>query len=143
MLRQNEIKRNELIEKIGKEADYEQLETMVRLVNSWNGCLEDLDVWENDEEFFECVFSTRDDLVRAIAYGDYRYMDQYVRLNAYGNVESLDGYERASELERNKEEIIDEWLELYEKEPKQFEDQELDNLIEIVDEVIDEIDNEL
>lgn len=88
------------------------IKEIVTECNCYDGSLEDFYYYDNDEEFFE-LFKDRDDLVRAISYGDYNYMDDYVRLNAYGNAESCDEYELEAELVENVEEIVDTFLELY------------------------------
>ena len=49
--------------------------------------------YDNDEYFFNDMFSSPMEAVRAVYYGDYRYTDEYVRFNGYGNLESCDGYD--------------------------------------------------
>ena len=80
---------------------------IVSELNSWNGCLDHLEAYENDEYFFDTFFDGRPaEAVRASFYGDYRYMDEYVRFNGYGNLESLSGYDVEQELKDNIEEIV-------------------------------------
>ena len=70
--------------------DLDTLKDVVRELNSWNGCLDYLEVYENDEEFFDMFFEGRSaEVARAIYYGDYNYNDEYVKFNAYENLESL------------------------------------------------------
>ena len=77
-------------------------------LNCWNGSLEDLEVWENDEEFFNTFFYNNPaEVARAISFGDYNYNDCYVRFNGYGNLETLSRYEYDDELKDRVEEIID------------------------------------
>ena len=89
----------------------EDLKEMVQEVNCWNGQLEDYYYYENDEYFFKEFFQDRvDEAVRATYYGEYNYMDDYVRFNAYGNLDSCNEYEYEKELEDNKEEIIEAYI---------------------------------
>lgn len=89
----------------------EDLKEMVQEVNCWNGQLEDYYYYENDEYFFKEFFQDRvDEAVRETYYGEYNYMDDYVRFNAYGNLDSCNEYEYEKELEDNKEEIIEAYI---------------------------------
>ena len=65
------------------------------LLDLWNEyCFEEnMDgcIYYNDEYFFEEYFSNNPtEAVRAVCYGDYRYMDTFVVFNGYGNLESFD-----------------------------------------------------
>ena len=52
-------------------------------LNSWDGSLEDLQVWENDEEFFNTFFyNNPSEVARAISFGDYNYYDDRYEGNA-------------------------------------------------------------
>jgi|GEM_PF-605812 len=51
-------------------------------------CMDDY-IYDNDEDFFEEYFSTKDEAVRAVMYGDYNYSDDHVQFNGYGNLESF------------------------------------------------------
>ena len=100
------------MERLKEELTLEELKEMARDVISWNGSLDWLDYYENDEYFFEMMFGTKvDDAVRAVCYGDYNYMDDYVRFDGYGNLQSCSQYEYEQEIEDNAEEIIDAYLE--------------------------------
>lgn len=63
----------------------------------WNEyCFENdtgADIYENDGYFLNEYFQSPDDTVRAVCYGDYRYMDDYVVFNGYANLESFSGYD--------------------------------------------------
>lgn len=114
-----------------KEFLLENIETtngIVQELNSWNGCLDHLQVFENDEEFFE-MFFTEDKmaLVRAISFGEYNYNDEYVRFNGYGNLETLNEYQLEEELKESIEEIIDN---LIENQHELSLDSEVEELIE-------------
>ena len=92
----------------------EYLMTIVQELNNWNSSLDNLRVYENDEEFFEMFFQGNPmEVARAIYYGYYKYMDKYVRFNAYRNLESLDNFEYEGELKDNIEEILDDLMENY------------------------------
>ena len=68
-----------ILEKLKDNLSYEELKDMVYEVNCWNGYLDDLYYYENDEYFFEMMFENKvDEAVRAVCYGDYNYMDEYV-----------------------------------------------------------------
>jgi hypothetical protein len=86
----------------------DELRQIVGDLNSWNGCLESLDVMDNDGEFFNIYFDGKPmEAVRAAVYGDYHYTDDYVRFDGYGNLESLSEYDLESEMKDNIDEIID------------------------------------
>ena len=67
------------------------------LLDLWNEyCNEenmDSYIYYNDEYFFEEIFANNvTEAVRAVCYGDYRYMDAYVVFNGYGNLESFNSW---------------------------------------------------
>lgn len=101
-----EVKINEVKEYLLDNMD--ELRQIVSELNGWNGCLEHLEAYENDEEFFDTFFEGRPmEAVRASQYGDYSYNDDYVRFNGYGNLESFDDYEYEQELKDSIDDIID------------------------------------
>ena len=51
------------------------------------------EIFENDEDFFDLYFSKTMDAVRAIAYGEYDYTDDYIKFNGYGNLETTNNPE--------------------------------------------------
>lgn len=89
------------------EVTVDELKELVDACNSWNGSLDHLRVYDNDEDFFSMYSDNVMEVVRAISYGNYNYNDDYVRLNGYGNLESIDSYDYDKLLEESKEEIID------------------------------------
>lgn len=109
------------------------LKDVVMELNSWNSCLDWLDYYENSEEFFENFFTSKDEVARAICYGDYNYTDEYVHFNAYGNLDSCNVWEYEDELKNYIDEIIDNLTE--EKDNITIYDDELKKLL-------DEDDNE-
>lgn len=94
----------------------DELKDVVREINAWNGSLEYLEIFENDQEFFDTFFHDNPmEAVRAASYGDYNFMDQYVRFNGYGNLESLNEEDYEEELKLHIDEIIDELERNYEQ----------------------------
>lgn len=100
-----------LIEKLQENVDV--IGEMVSDVNSYNGNLEEFYWCYNDEYFYETYFSSKEEVARAVYYGDYNFCDDYVKFNAYGNLETCTDYDRSYELRDNVEEIFDEWYDLY------------------------------
>lgn len=110
------MNKEELLDNI-KQAfiENEDLRSIVMDINSYDGYFDDMQWWDNDEEFFETFYG--DDImgaVRAVCYGEYNYTDEYVKINAYGNLETtnyiqdeLEGY-----VDDIVEHIIDNWSEL-------------------------------
>lgn len=112
-----EIEQENLLEKV-REDLREQLEnlsltdkiSLVNEINKYDGTLDYLVAYENDEEFFQTFFSHNVmEVVRAVYYGDYRYTDDYVRFNVNGNLESFSSYEFESDFYDEIDVIID-WI---------------------------------
>ena len=88
--------------------DMGTLRDVVRELDGWNGCLDYLNVYNNDEEFFDIFFANNPaEVARAIYYGDFNYNDEYIKFNAYGNLETLSEYDYEELLKENVEEVID------------------------------------
>ena len=124
------MKREELLNEIKGLLlnDLNTLESVVSELNSWNGCLNYLEVYNNDEEFFDMFFEGRPaEVARAIYYGDYNYNDDYVKFNAYENLESLSEYDYEELLEENIEEITENLIEY--SEYISIDSEELENLL--------------
>ena len=108
--------------------DLSTLEEVVRELNGWNACLDYLDVYENDEEFFNMFFEGKPaELARAIYYGDFNYNDEYIKFNAYGNLKTLSEYDYEEMLEENIEEITENLIEYAEY--ISINNEELDDLL--------------
>lgn len=117
-----------LIVKNPSDLDASQLRDMVVYVNSYDGSLENLEYYENDDDFFNTYFSNNViEAVRAVSFGDYNYSDDYVRIDAYGNLESASKYEYYSELENYADEIAERYLDL-------VESGDIDDVVEVIDE---------
>ena len=116
----------------------ETLLDVVSELNSWNGCLDYLDFWENDEEFFNTFFENPMDAIRATYYGNYNYNDDYVKFNGYGNIDSYSEYERIEEIKDNIDDIVDNLIEYYYN--IYINDKELENLLlELLEEEEEEV----
>ena len=95
------------------ELSTQQLHEMVQEMSGYDGSFEELNAYENDEEFFNTFFSDNPiEAVRATYFGDYSFSDDYVRFNGYGNLESLNDYDYEEELEDYRDEIVDRWVEM-------------------------------
>ena len=94
----------------------EKLMIMVQEVNSWNGSLEHLEVWENGEDFFEMMYPDNGyEVARAVQFGDYNFMDEFVTIDAYGNLLSYSDWGYEEEVLAYEEEIIERYRELVEE----------------------------
>ena len=118
------MKKNEIREYLLNNEDV--LLDVVSELNSWNGCLDNLDFWENDEEFFNTFFDNPMDAIRATYYGNYNYNDDYVKFNGYGNIDSYSEYERIEEIKDNIDDIVENLVECY---YNIYINEELENLI--------------
>lgn len=83
----NEIKtyKEFLEEKLNEISDCE-------LLSIYGDVMEDCGdkIYDNsDEENINMLFSTPDEAVRAVCYGEYNYMSPYFKMNAYGNLQSI------------------------------------------------------
>ena len=108
--------------------DLDTLKDAVRELNSWNACLDYLDVYNNDDEFFDMFFEGKPaELARAIYYGDFNYNDEYIKFNGYGNLETFSKYDYEELLEENIEEITENLIEYAEY--ISINNEELDDLL--------------
>lgn len=93
----------------------EILKDMVTEINGWDGTFEDLDFYDNDEEFFNTFYYNRPmEVARAIQFGRYNINDDYVLINNLGNIESYSEYEIDELILEYEEEIIETYKELVE-----------------------------
>ena len=108
--------------------DLDTLKDAVRELNSWNACLDYLDVYNNDDEFFDMFFEGRPaEVARAIYYGDFNYNDEYIKFNGYGNLKTLSEYDYEELLKENIEEITENLIEYAEY--ISINNEELDDLL--------------
>ena len=88
----------------------EELARLVNDINSYNGTLEHLVVFDNDEEFFKLFYQDKPlEAVRAALYGRYNYNDEYVKFDGYENLESLNQWEYEELLRSNVDDVIKEF----------------------------------
>lgn len=85
----------------------EDLLSLIREANSWDGYFDFADVYDIEE-----LADTMDayDLARAIIYGDVDNIIQQVRFNGYGNLETVYDVDLYSECRDYIDDLID-WLE--------------------------------
>ena len=97
-----------------KKYTVEQLEEMIREVNSWEGSLEDFEYYEM-EEIDEVLHGVGIlEILRMAHYGEFNWSDDYFTVNAYGNLESINEFEFEKVLKDNQNEIIAHYNELVE-----------------------------
>ena len=107
--------------------DMDELDYIIAEINGWDGSLDWLEAYENDEEFFDMFFANTMEAVRSVCYGNYNYSDDLVRLDGYGNLESFSRWEYEDKLKDNIDDIIERLLSVY----YQIDiDEELTELIE-------------
>jgi len=103
--------KDELLESIKAAfVETEDLMSIVSDINSYDGYFDDIQWWENDEDFFNTYYA--DDImgaVRAVCYGEYTFTDEYVKINAYGNLETTNYIQ--DELEGYVDDIVDHLIE--------------------------------
>lgn len=89
--------------------DYDTLEDVYYYLDDREatGCE---DVYNFDDEFFDTMFESKQDVARAVFFGDiHNWLDPYIFLNGYGNCESMTEYDFQNMLSENADEIIDEF----------------------------------
>jgi hypothetical protein len=84
----------------------ETLKEIVSQINGYDGSLDSLEYYENDEYFFELYFSNPAEAVRAAHFGNYNYSDDFVKFNGYGNLDSYTEHEVEEELKSSIDEIL-------------------------------------
>lgn len=95
---------------------FEELDELVTAIHAYNGELEHLVVYYNDEEFFETFFPN--DPYKAVVtmeYEKYNQYDEYVKFNGYGNYESVSWYAYQTLLNDHIDEIITEYEKIKDK----------------------------
>lgn len=88
--------------------NWEVIREIASEINGWNCSLEYLEVWDNDEEFFNTYFEGKPyEVARATFFGDWNFGDEYVKFNGYGNLESLSEWQYKKLLKDSVDEVID------------------------------------
>ncbi len=66
------------------------------------------EIYDNDEDFFKMMFDGKIyEAVRAVYYGNYKYMDEFVQFNAYGNLDSFNSVEDVIDLVELADDILE------------------------------------
>ena len=89
----------------------EDLKEMVSEVFNYDGMLEELYYYYNNENFFEKYFQQKYEVAGAICYGDYRYNDTYVKFDGYMNLYSISASEYEELIKKNAEKILETYIE--------------------------------
>lgn len=85
----------------------DELLSLYREINSYDGSLDQFDIFEMDE-FDEVLDGYKpSEIVNSIRYGDFDSTDEYFRFNGYGNLESLSHFDIEEELDSYLGEIAD------------------------------------
>lgn len=114
-------------------------------INNYNGSLEYLRYYENEEDFFDTYYYDNPiEVARACTYGNYNFMDAYVKINTYGNLTSICYYDLKRELKESMNEIIDRAIALKD-EIFRYNDTliNINNEYEKIEEVYNVLDNEI
>ena len=117
--------------------DMDELAYIAGEINGWDGSLDWLEVYENDEEFFDMFFPNNPmEAVRRAHYGNYDYSDTLVRFNDYGNLESLNRWEYEEGLKDYIDDIMERLLSVY------YEIDIEEELNELIEEYLEEEEEE-
>ena len=117
------------------DGDFDKLTQCIQELNSWNGCLDWLEFYENDDDFFEMFFGNRSlDMLHAMKYGNFDFDDEYVKFNGYGNLDSYSYREVKEEVEDNLDEIVDNLIENKDSIDIRWIDSEIADLLDELDE---------
>ena len=109
-----ELNREYIMEFFSQDNNFEECYRIISELNSYDGSLEHLDYYHNDEEFFSIFYGSNVmEVVRALCHGVYSYDDDFVKIDAYGNLESACPTEIMTLYDLYKDEIADKILELY------------------------------
>ena len=94
----------------------QEVKSLVCEINGYNGSLDYLEVYENDDYIINELFSNNPyELLEKCWYGYYNINDDLIKFNGYGNIESLNECEYEDELKENIDEIICELLKVFNK----------------------------
>ena len=93
----------------------DELKTIVAEINAYNGSLDYLEAYANEEYTINELFSNPYEALKSSCYGYYNISNDLVRFNSYGNIESLNENEYEIELIDNIDDIIEELLRIFNK----------------------------
>lgn len=97
---------NELAEAL---EDYNTIEDVYNALDDREatGCE---DVYDFDDDFFDTMFSNKQEVARAVFFGDiHNWLDPYIFINGCGNCESMTEYDYQEMLNNHADEIIEEF----------------------------------
>lgn len=107
------INRDKLISFVKDINNLEETRFMIFEVNSYNDSLDYVTYYDNDESFFDEMYRGNViEVIRAVCFGNYNFVDDYVKIDAYGNLESCNKWELAMNYDTFAEEIVDTIIEL-------------------------------
>ena len=70
------------------------------------------DVYDFDDEFFDTMFASKQEVARAVFFGDiHNWLDRYIFINGCGNCESMTEYDYQEMLNNHASEIISQFKE--------------------------------
>ena len=90
-----------------EELGTDELLSLCREINSYDGNLDQFDIFEMDEFDEMLDGKTPTEIVNSIRYGGFASTDEYFRFNGYGNIESLSYADIEEELDSYLGEIAD------------------------------------
>ena len=90
-----------------EELGTDELLSLCREINSYDGNLDQFDIFEMDEFDEMLGGKTPTEIVNSIRYGGFASTDEYFRFNGYGNIESLSYADIVEELDSYLGEIAD------------------------------------
>ena len=99
---------NELAEAL---EDYDTIEDVYNALDDREatGCE---DVYDFDDDFFDTMFSSKQEVARAVFFGDiHNWLDPYIFINGCGNCESMTEYDYQEMLNNHASEIISQFKE--------------------------------
>ncbi len=99
---------NELAEAL---EDYDSIEDVYNALDDREatGCE---DVYDFDDEFFDTMFASKQEVARAVFFGDiHNWLGPYIFLNGCGNCESMTEYDYQEMLNNHADEIISQFKE--------------------------------
>ena len=89
--------------------DYDSIEDVYNALDDREatGCE---DVYDFDDEFFDTMFASKQEVARAVFLGDiHNWLDRYIFINGCGNCESMTEYDYQEMLNNHASEIIEEF----------------------------------
>ncbi|MDD1407794.1 antirestriction protein ArdA [Limosilactobacillus reuteri] len=89
--------------------DYDTIEDVYNALDDREatGCE---DVYDFDDDFFDTMFSSKQEVARAVFFGDiHNWLDPYIFINGCGNCESMTEYDYQEMLNNHADEIIEEF----------------------------------